>query len=55
VSLDLADPQVMLSAWIALTVAFALLDAPAIAATVRFVRLKRRLSRGRAVQYSTTR
>jgi hypothetical protein len=55
VSFDFADPRVMLSAWIALSVTFALLDAPAIAATIRFVRLRRRMGRCRAIQYSTTR
>ena len=55
VSFDLADPRVMLYAWTALIVTFALLDAPAIAAAARFVRLKRRLSRNRSLQYSSTR
>jgi hypothetical protein len=55
VSLDFADPRVMLCAWIALSGTFALLDAPAITATLRFVRLKRRLARGRPIQYSTPR
>ena len=44
-SFDLADPIFMLYACVALILVCVLLDAPAIASTLRVLRRKRRLSR----------
>lgn len=45
VRFDLADPLVMLYIFAAVVVVFMLLDAPAIAAALRFLRLKLRLGK----------